>query len=49
MLMGLCEAERLSEQPKNVDTVMQKSALHFLKISISEMMILLMNFRSKVS
>mgnify|MGYP004651356015 CR=1 FL=1 len=27
MLMGLCEAERLTEQPKNVDTVMQKSAL----------------------
>ena len=49
MLMGLCEAKTADGTAENVDTVMQKSALHFLKISISEMMILLMNFHSKVS
>ena len=49
MLMGLCEAERLTEQPNYVDTVKQKFALHFFKISISKMTIPLMNFRSKVS
>jgi len=34
---------------ENVGAFIQKSALHFCKISISKMMILLMNFRSKVS
>ena len=36
MLMGLCEAERLTEHPKNVDTVMQKSALQKSKIAVSK-------------
>lgn len=34
MLMGLCEAKRLTKQPKNVDTVMQKFALQNSKNAI---------------
>ena len=37
------------EAAENVGAFIQKSALYFFKISISKMMILLMNFRSKVS
>ena len=41
MLMGLCEAKTADGAAENVGAFIQKSALHFFRISISEMMILL--------
>lgn len=37
MLMGLCEAQTADIAAENVGVFIQKSALHFLKNTISEM------------